>query len=53
MLQKKGFKDVLTLIILVRVQSPSSAFRFAHVVPGQSGLYARGEREPVIVLESW
>ena len=20
---------------------------------GQSGLYARGEREPVIVLESW
>ena len=25
----------------------------SHVVPGQSGLYARGEREPVIVLESW
>ena len=23
------------------------------MVPGQSGLYARGEREPVIVLESW
>ena len=22
-------------------------------VPGQSGLYARGEREPIIVLESW
>ena len=28
LLQKKGFKDVLTLIILVRVQSPPSAFRF-------------------------
>ena len=34
------------------LRSPSAVI-LSHVVPGQAGLYARGEREPVIVLESW